>query len=62
MELLALGDRDPLVLESRRVLAESPPRVTGGTEDELALLFREVGAAADGDRGDEERRACGARP
>jgi hypothetical protein len=61
VQLLALGDRDPVVLERSLVLAEAPPRIARGPEDQLALLFGEIGAAADGDGGDEERGAPGAR-
>jgi len=61
VQLLAFGDRDPLVLECGDVLVESPPRVARGAEDQFTLLFGEVGAAADGDGGEEKREAAQAR-
>jgi hypothetical protein len=61
MELLAFGDRDPMVLECGDVLAESPPRIARGAEDQFTLFFGEVGTAADGDGGEEQREAAEAR-
>jgi len=61
VELLALGHGDPVVLECGDVLAEAPPCFLGGTKDQLTLFFREVGAAADGDGGEEQRGATEAR-
>src|SRR6185503_7881902 len=54
VELLAvMGEVDPLVLERVAAAVEAPPGLARGAEDELALLFREEGAAADEDGGDE---------
>jgi hypothetical protein len=47
-----------MVLEFGDVLAESPPRIARGAEDQFTLLFGEVGTAADGDGGDEQREAA----
>jgi hypothetical protein len=55
MQAMAVGaDGDP-ALGVRVVAHTRPPRFLGGTEDELALLFGEVGAAAEEHGGEEQQ-------
>jgi hypothetical protein len=54
-----VADLHPVLVEGVAIRAVAAPGVLGGTEDELGLLLREVGAAADqGERGDQRRRAA----
>jgi hypothetical protein len=57
MQLLVAGKGDPMVLEGVVGFPVSAPRVARRIEDQLGLFFGEVGAAADGDGGEEQRDA-----